>query len=146
VSSRLETLLLEHERWLAGLPGGVRFRGNALAGKRAVGRSLARADLEAANLAGSFLINCDVSAASAERVRLSEAILLNCNLRGADLRGAVVLGGTWQNVAVQGADLRGVDFTTVELVTGLHVDGATLLDVGQHEYLALVGALAPLDT
>lgn len=103
----LDTILAEHNKWLAYLDGG----------KRAVLRSadlqevnLRRANLRGAELAWSDLSNSSLQDADFYKATLFMAKLRDANLTGADLKGA----------DLRGADLRGanLDYSCLPLWCG----------------------------
>lgn len=97
-----------HEKYVLGLPGGVRADlkfarapGIDLRRRRLDEIELSGADMPEANLSGASLGCASLNCANIVRANLSEA-----NLRRADLRGARIQGANFELADMDGADFR----------------------------------------
>ena len=101
-TTELQTILTNHAKWVAGVPGAK------------------LADLSRADLSGA-----DLSYANLSRANLSRA-----NLHGADLHGAILYGAYLSRADLSGADLSGADLRYANLhdanLRGAKLTGANL--------------------
>ncbi|HEY4941488.1 MAG TPA: pentapeptide repeat-containing protein [Rhizomicrobium sp.] len=106
--AELNTLLLAHERFLAGRPGSLRAK---LTHANLDRLNLANRNLTEADFAGASLVGANLSGSNLERASFYCADLRQCNLQSArlpraDLRGASFNGAKLAYALLDNADLR----------------------------------------
>lgn len=129
----LQNILIKHQLWLDGEPGGERanLEGAILFEADLKGVNLRNANLERANLIGAKLMGTNLFEAN-----LFEANLFTANLQGANLQIANLRETTLERACLEKANLFGANLTDANLERA-NLEGANLIHT--------IGLLSPID-
>jgi len=116
-SDELNTILINHNRWLKCETGGIRadLSGANLSGAYLSGADLSGADLSGADLSGAYLIGANLREANLIRADLSGAYLIGADLSRANLSGANLSKADLSGANLSKADLREANLSGADL-------------------------------
>lgn len=124
----VDALLLEQSQNARAELEAAKLAGIAMPNRDFCGLDLSGLDLSGLDLSGSFLESANLEGTNLSNAKLNDVVLartriVKTNLQGADLRGANLGGATIDKATFDGADLSGVIFSLAEIKNTTFVGG-----------------------